>query len=75
MIELAFCILADFEYDGIEPVANPSDGAILNREIGTLVEVVRMKEDLLCFLESDYASGIPAKALALPLIELESHEV
>jgi hypothetical protein len=48
---------------------------MLNGEIGTLVEVVRMKEDLPCFLEADSAPGIPAKALALPLIEVESQEV
>jgi hypothetical protein len=48
---------------------------MLNGEIGTLIEVVRMKKDLLCFLEADSALGIAAKALALPLIEVESHEV
>ena len=75
MIELAFCILADFIDDRIHAIANPADGAMLNREIGTLIEVVRMKEDLLCFLEADTTPGIAAKALALPLIEAESHEV
>ena len=48
---------------------------MLDGEIGTLIEVVRMKEDLLCFLEADSAPGIAAKTLALPLIEVESHEV
>ena len=75
MIELAFCILADFKDDGIKPIANPTDGAMLNGEIGTLVEVVGVKEDLLCFLETDSASWIATKALAFPLIEVESHEV
>jgi hypothetical protein len=75
MIELAFCILADFKDDGIQSIANPSDGSMLNGEIGTLIEVVRMKEDLLCFLEADSPPGILAKAPALPLIEVESHEV
>jgi hypothetical protein len=75
MVELAFRILADFKDDGIQAITNPTDGAMLNREIGTLVEVVRMKEDLLYFLEADSAPRIAAKALALPLIEVESHEV
>jgi hypothetical protein len=44
---------------------------MLNGEIGTLIEIVRMKKDLLCFLEADSAPGIAAKALALPLIELD----
>ncbi len=48
---------------------------MLNGEIGTLVEIVRMKENLLCFLEADSAPGIAAKAPALPLIEVESQEV
>jgi hypothetical protein len=75
MIELAFYILTDFKDDGIQAIADPPDSAMLNGGIGTLIEVVRMKEDLLCFLESDSAPGIAAEALALPLIEVESHEV
>jgi hypothetical protein len=34
-----------------------------------------MKENLLHFLEADSAPGVPAKTPALPLIEVESHEV
>ena len=75
MIELAFRILANFKDNGIQAIADPADGAMLNGEIGTLIEVVRMEKNLLCFLESDSASGVAAKALALPLIEVESHEV
>jgi uncharacterized metal-binding protein len=75
MVVLAFGALADLKDDGIQAVANPTDGAMLNREIGTLIEVVRMEEDLLCFLEADAAPGITTKAPALPLIEVESHEV
>jgi hypothetical protein len=75
MIELAFCILADFKDDGIQSIADPADSAMLDGEIGTLVEIVRMKENLLCFLEAYSSPGIMAKALALPLIEVESHEV
>jgi hypothetical protein len=48
---------------------------MLNGEIGTLIEVVRIEEDLLCFLEADSAPRIAAKTPALPLIEVESHEV
>jgi len=34
-----------------------------------------MKENLLYFLEADSALGIPTKAFALSLIEMESHKV
>jgi len=64
-----FGVLADFKDHGIQVTANPADGAMLSREIGTLIEVIRMKENLLCFLEADSAPRIPAKTPALPLIE------
>jgi len=48
---------------------------MLGGEVATLVHVVRMKENLLRFLKADSAPGIPPKALALPLIEVESQEV
>jgi len=75
MIELPFGVLADFKDHGIEVTANPANGAMLNGEIGTLIEVIRMKENLLCFLEADSTPRIPAKTPALPLIEVESHGV
>jgi hypothetical protein len=36
---------------------------MLNRQIGTLVGVIRMKEHLLRFFEADSAPWIPPKAL------------
>src|SRR5580698_6071468 len=74
MIELAFRILVNFKDYGIQAIANPADSAMFDGEIGTLVKVVGMKEDLPCFLEADSAPRIAAKARALPLIEVESHE-
>jgi hypothetical protein len=37
------------------------------------IDVVRMKENFLRFLEADSAPWIPPKTRALPLIEVESH--
>jgi hypothetical protein len=74
VVELSFRVFPNFEDHRIEAIANPSDSAVLNREIRALVGVVRMKENSLCFLEADSAPWIPPKTLALPLIEVESHD-
>ncbi len=47
---------------------------MLRGKIGPLVNVVRMEESLLRFLETDSSPRISPKALALPLIEVESHD-
>ena len=73
MIELAFGVLPDLKNNGIEAIALPADGTVLMREIGTLIKIIRMKENLLRFLEADSTLGIPPKASALSRIEVESH--
>jgi hypothetical protein len=73
MMELAFGIFPDLKNHGIEAIAYPADGTILMGEIHALVQVVRMKEDLLRLLKTDTPLGIPPKAFALPRIEVESH--
>ena len=73
MIELAFGVLPDLKNNGIEAIAHPAVGAMLMREIRTLIKIIRMKENLLRFLETDTTLGIPPKAPALPRIEVESH--
>lgn len=73
MVELSFRVFADLKDHGIQPITNPADGAMLNREIGALVSVIGTKENLLRFLETDSAPWIPPKAKALPRIEVESH--
>ena len=73
MIELAFGVFPDLKNHGVEAIAYPTDGTVLMREIRALVQVVRMKENLLRLLETDTAFGIPAEAPALPRVEVESH--
>ena len=75
MEEFTFRILANLEDDRIQSLTDPADRAELLRKIDTLVEVIRMRKDLLRFLEANAALGIPTKAFALALIEEESHEV
>ena len=75
MIELSFCVFPNFKNDRIQVATHPTDGAMLNGRIRTLVGVIRMKENLLYFLEADSALGVPPKTFALSLIEMESHKV
>src|SRR5260370_18721260 len=74
MVELPFCVFVNLKNHRIQTITYPTDRAMLNGEIGTLVGVVGMEENLLRLLETDSAPWIPPKALALPLIEVESHE-
>jgi hypothetical protein len=73
--EFTLGILANLEDHGVQSLTDLADGAELLRKIDALIEVIRIRKDLLRFLEADPAPGIAPKALALPLIEVESHEV
>jgi len=75
MIKLSLGIFADLENDRVEPGAHPTDGAVLRWKVQTLIQIIRVKENFLRFLKSDAALRIPPKALALSLIEMESHKV
>jgi len=75
MVELSFRVFTNLKNHRIQAVTNPADGALLDGEIRTLVGVVRMEENLLYFLEADSTPGVPPKAPALPLVEVEPHEV
>ena len=74
MVELSFLVFTNLKDYRKESITYPADGAVLNGEIRTLVGVIRMKENLLRFLETDPTPRIPTKALTLPRIEVESHE-
>lgn len=74
MVELSFVVFSNLKDHRIKPITYPADGAMLNRQIGTLVGVIRMKEHLLRFFEADSAPWIPPKAFALPRIKVEPHD-
>jgi hypothetical protein len=73
MLELAFGVFPDLKDHGVEPFTHPANRAMVNRKIRTIIEVIRVKENLLHFLETDSTLGVPPKAAALPLIEVEPH--
>jgi hypothetical protein len=75
MVELTFRIFPDLKNYRVQAASHPTDGTMLSGEVRTLVGVIGVKENLLYFLEADSALGIPPKALALSLIEMESHKV
>jgi hypothetical protein len=75
MVEFSFRIFPNLKNYRVPAAPDPTDGAMLNARIRTLVGVIRMKENLLYFLEADSALGFPPKTFALPLIEMESHKV
>jgi hypothetical protein len=75
MVELSFRIFPNLKNYRVQAAPHPTDGAMLNGKIRTLVGVIGMKENLLYFLEADSALGVPPKAFALSRIEMESHKV
>jgi len=75
MVEFSFRIFPNLKNYRVQAAPDPADGAMLNGRIRTLVGVIRMKENLLYFLEADSALGVPLKSFALSLIEMESHKV
>ena len=75
MVELSFCIFPNLKNHRVQAFSHPANRAVLLRNVRTPVGIVGMKENLLHFLEADPAPRIPPEALALPLIEVESHEV
>ncbi len=75
MEEFPFRIFANLEDYRIQSLTDPADGAELLWDISALVQVIRMRKDLLGFLEADPTLRIAPKASALPLVEVESHVV
>jgi hypothetical protein len=66
-------VLPDFKNQGIQPSSDPTDCPILAGEIGTMIQVIGVREDFLSFLESDCSLGICAQLLALPGVIVEAH--
>jgi hypothetical protein len=75
MVELSFGIFPNLKNDRVQAATHPTNGAMLDGKVRALVAVVGMIENLLHLLEADSTLRIPPKAPALPLIEMESHEV
>lgn len=61
MVILAETIFPNFEDQAEEAILHPSDGTVLFGIVAALVLVIRAFEDLLCFFETNPASGIPSQ--------------
>jgi hypothetical protein len=75
MIELSFRIFPNLKNHRVQAATHPTDGALLDGKVGTLVAVIGMIENLLDLLEADSALRISPKPFALTFIEMESHKV
>ena len=75
MVELTFRVFPNLKNYRVRAASHPTDGAMLSGKIRTLVGVIGMKENLLYFLEANSSLGVPPKAFALSLIEMESRKV
>ncbi len=58
MVILAESIVSDLKDERIELPFCPTDNAVLRRIVGSLILIIRTREDLLCFLETDSALGV-----------------
>jgi len=75
MVELSFRIFPNLKNYRVQAPTHPTNRAMLSGKVRTWVGVIGMIENLLYFLEADSALRVPPKALALSLIEMESHKV
>jgi hypothetical protein len=75
MVEFSLRVFPNLKNYRVQAATHPTNRAMLKGKVRTLVGVIGIKENLLYFLEADSALRVPPKALALPLIEMESHKV
>lgn len=57
MVVLTLLVLSHFEDQRIQPLSDPANCPVLFRDVQTLVKIVRMTKDLLCFLKTDARLG------------------
>jgi hypothetical protein len=70
---LAHFVFPDFKDDRIQPVTHPTDSQKLLRNVGPLIEPIRLGEQLACLLEPNSAPGIRPEPPALSGIEAKAH--
>src|SRR5664280_2493077 len=70
---LSLCVFAHFEDDRVNPISHPTNGTLLFRKVQPLIQVIRVRGTFQHFFEADSTPGIRLRPLALPLIEVESH--
>jgi hypothetical protein len=72
MVKFAFGILSHLEDQRIQTLSDPSDGAILLRQVRALILIVRTRENLLRLFKADPALRIRPQHLAFARIEVEA---
>jgi hypothetical protein len=72
---LAFPVSPYLEDDAVEAIFHLADGSVLFRNIRALVEVIRVRKDFLCLLETDSTLGIRPEPPTFSHVEVESHQV
>lgn len=75
MIVFSTFVFPDFKNHRVESATGPPNGAILPRQILTLIEIVGMTKYLLRFFKSDPAMWILSKNSTLLLVKLEAHKI
>ena len=73
MVILARGVLPHLKDDGKESVSDPADGPVLLRGVGTLIEIIRMRKDLLRLFKTDTPPRILAQTRALARVKVEAH--
>jgi hypothetical protein len=73
VIELALFVLAYFKDDAVKPLTHPADRAMLFRQIGTIVLVVGMGEELRNFLKPNPTLQIAPQPLTFASIKVKPH--
>src|SRR5437660_5428254 len=73
MVVLAVRVFSHLKDKGIEPGSNPTNRTLLFRNVQTLIEIERMREDLLRLFKSDSSPGVAPQLFALAQVEVEPH--
>src|SRR5208337_2349709 len=73
VVVLTFLVLPHLKDERVQPAPHPANGSVLLWQIRAMVEVVRMRKDLLRLLETNSTPRVLSQPLALSHIEVESH--
>ena len=73
MIVFSAFVFPNFKNHRVKSPTDPADGAILQRPILPMIQIVGMTKYLLSFLKSNPTPRIASKNSALSLVKLEAH--
>ena len=73
MQDIALLVAPDFKDDGIEPVTHPTDGQKLLRNVGSLIEPIRLGEQTPACPRILCRAWVRPETPALSRIEAKAH--